>query len=445
MQQIDEIKEYVNKVCEQIRWKKAKDVVAFEIENHICDQRDAYILNGDDEKTAINKAILQMGDAVSVGLELDKTHKPKPQWSMLIITGVLMLIGIFSNYFIDIYYNSQNSFSVITYLFAIAVLLLCYYVDFTILGKHALLCYLVTFILSIIAIMFSSNVAGMLFFIGRFNLEFLSIIYPLVYALFIYKMRRKGYKGIAFCGLAYLAMAFILILISSPSGLILFTISALIILCVSISKGYFDINRKIGLLLVLIPTLIVFSVAMAIIISNDYMLSRLLPIINPYDDTIGNGYIYCIIRDILSKCNFIGRSELPTPAAEDIITKPFFTDDYMITVLINCFGWIILIAIILFILVFSLIGFKKISKQKSILGTLVSLSILITFIMQSISYILQSLSLSFVYSPALPFISNSKTALIINSALIGFMLSIFRTGSSFKNSYKQRYDFSYNK
>lgn len=445
MQQIDEIKEYINKVCEQIRCKRAKAVVAFEIENHIYDQRDAYILNGDDEKTATNKAILQMGDAVSVGLELDRAHKPKPQWSMLIITGILMLIGIFSNYFIDIYYNSQNSFSVITYIFAIAVLLLCYYADFTILGKHTLLFFFITLIVSIIALMFSSKVVGVLFFIGRLNLEFLYIIYPLIYALFIYKMRNKGYKGIAFSGLAYLCMAFILILISSSSGLILFTISALIILCVSIVKGFFNVNKKIGLLLVLIPTLIVFLLTIIIIVNKNYMLHRLFDVTNHYNDSQGNGYTYYIIRDILSQCNFIGRSELHSVAAKNIISKPFFINDYMITVLINCFGWIILIAISLFILVFSLIGFKKISKQKSILGTLVSLSILITFLMQSISYILQSLSLSFIYSPALPFISNSKTALIINSALIGFMLSIFRTGSPFKNTHKQSYDFSYNK
>lgn len=82
MSQSDEIKQYVKTVCEQIRWKKARSIVAEEIENHICDQRDAYVSQGEDEKTATEKAILQMGNAVSVGMELDKIHRPKPQWTM---------------------------------------------------------------------------------------------------------------------------------------------------------------------------------------------------------------------------------------------------------------------------------------------------------------------------------------------------------------------------
>jgi len=38
MSQSDEIKQYVKTVCEQIRWKKARSIVAEEIENHICDK-----------------------------------------------------------------------------------------------------------------------------------------------------------------------------------------------------------------------------------------------------------------------------------------------------------------------------------------------------------------------------------------------------------------------
>ena len=67
MQPFDEIKQYCKTVCEQIRWKKAHNIISEEIENHLYDQRDAYISQGEDEKSAIQKAILQMGDAVSIG------------------------------------------------------------------------------------------------------------------------------------------------------------------------------------------------------------------------------------------------------------------------------------------------------------------------------------------------------------------------------------------
>jgi len=57
MSQSDEIKQYVKTVCEQIRWKKARSIVAEEIENHICDQRDAYVSQGEDEKRLLKSNI----------------------------------------------------------------------------------------------------------------------------------------------------------------------------------------------------------------------------------------------------------------------------------------------------------------------------------------------------------------------------------------------------
>lgn len=67
MQQSTKINEYLKIVCEQIRWKKAHGVISEEIENHIIDQKNAFINEGLDEEAAIDKAILDMGDPVVVG------------------------------------------------------------------------------------------------------------------------------------------------------------------------------------------------------------------------------------------------------------------------------------------------------------------------------------------------------------------------------------------
>lgn len=49
MESFDEIKKYSSTVAQQIRWKKTQNLVAEEIENYFCDQRDAYITEGTDE------------------------------------------------------------------------------------------------------------------------------------------------------------------------------------------------------------------------------------------------------------------------------------------------------------------------------------------------------------------------------------------------------------
>ena len=59
----DAFHRYAEKVCEQIRWKKAHPAVAQEIEDHLTDQKNAYLAAGDSGKALPKKkALLQMGD-----------------------------------------------------------------------------------------------------------------------------------------------------------------------------------------------------------------------------------------------------------------------------------------------------------------------------------------------------------------------------------------------
>ena len=48
----DAFHRYAEKVCEQIRWKKAHSAVAQEIEDHLTDQKNAYLAAGDSESIA---------------------------------------------------------------------------------------------------------------------------------------------------------------------------------------------------------------------------------------------------------------------------------------------------------------------------------------------------------------------------------------------------------
>lgn len=160
MQPSDEIRKYSNVVCEQIRWEKAHTVVAVEIESHILDQRDAYLSNGENETTATQKAIQEMGDAVSVGLALDKTHKPKPQWAMIALTTLLLVIGTIANSLISVYQYSLKDFTVIPFVIAFGLFILCYFGDFTLLGKHPSLIYCIFTIISLLGLLLGGQVNG---------------------------------------------------------------------------------------------------------------------------------------------------------------------------------------------------------------------------------------------------------------------------------------------
>ena len=83
------IHSYLDTVSEQIRWQRAKSVVTAELERHLEDQRDAFAEEGYTNPEEM--AVEEMGDPVTVGTELDRIHRPKPQWGLITITVLFAL------------------------------------------------------------------------------------------------------------------------------------------------------------------------------------------------------------------------------------------------------------------------------------------------------------------------------------------------------------------
>lgn len=75
---------------------------------------------------------------------------------------------------------------------------------------------------------------------------------------------------------------------------------------------------------------------------------------------------------------------------------------------------------------FIIIGFVKCLKQKSLLGTLVSTSVMMTFTLQVIGYVICNLGFQLLSPISFPLISSGSTAMIINLMLIGIMLSVLK-------------------
>ena len=90
---VETMREYLDTVQEQIRWKRARPVVVWELEQHLTDQRDAFLEEGKAPEEAERLAVEEMGDPVTVGTELDRVHRPKPQWGLLAATLALALLG----------------------------------------------------------------------------------------------------------------------------------------------------------------------------------------------------------------------------------------------------------------------------------------------------------------------------------------------------------------
>ena len=88
-----QIKEFLDSVCEQIKYKPIREDIAEELKNHIEELKENYIQEGMKEEIAEQKAIEQMGDSKEIGKKLNKIHRPKLDWKLLLILIILLCFG----------------------------------------------------------------------------------------------------------------------------------------------------------------------------------------------------------------------------------------------------------------------------------------------------------------------------------------------------------------
>lgn len=441
MNSSEQFKHYTEKVCEQIRWKKAHGMVAKEIENHLIDQKAAYMDMGDSESTAEEKALLQMGDPVAVGAALDGTHKPAPKWGMIGLVMVLFAIGIFIQFlFVTTmdkgYSNHSIPVMATLFLLCLAVFVGMYFLDFSFFGKHP---YVLPFILlgiDIGAQLFGTWGGGKMWLtLGSFSISpfALALPFPLAFCGLLYQQRKNGRKGYFISGIIAAAFCFLMLICHSASGVLIFLFSAGILMLTAVKKEWFGKKTAMILLFFVIAAIVLFALLLFYPpFRYRYSLDRMAAVLFP-----DNAYAPWALREMLSHAAFLGEGAAFSGDTPYLLQAPtMLRSDYLLTHLTYQYGWAVSISLVLLLAVFLIVGFRKCLKQKSVLAQMVSLSILCTFTMEILIYIATNLGALFLAPIALPFLSYGTTALLLNMALAGILLSVFRTGEVYQDSEK---------
>lgn len=95
------VQQYIDNVCSQVGFRDIHGDVSLELRSHIQEIAEEYIAQGMSENEAIDYALAQMGDADTIGKQLHKVHKPKPEWSVLLFSLLLTGFGLLAIYFIQ--------------------------------------------------------------------------------------------------------------------------------------------------------------------------------------------------------------------------------------------------------------------------------------------------------------------------------------------------------
>lgn len=422
MPQNNKAKDYLQEVCSHIRWKRAREIVRKELEAHIEDQQEAFIVSGMNEPDAASLAVEEMGDAAVVGSLLDRSYRPKPAWNVIAITAALMIIGYFSRLYIisenRTYYTVQPVQSLLWLAAAVAALIIAYFLDFTMLvkyGRTVRAAYYAILSLMVLSVFFG----GYPYIISRYG-EYFLFLFPVIYPGILCSVKSKGYIGFLGC-CSYLAVFVFcgFVIPSFMTGLVCWFIG-LVLLTFAVVKGFFKINKILGVLMIYLPPASFF----AWVSINTHYLHRFWAIFVSEGVAAHIGQVNVDVREILRSAKMLGTGGY---AAENI-SLPNFVSDFALTFFTHKFGWFSFIAVAaLFVLLF-IILFSYILKQKNRLGQMVSISVFLVLLAEFAVYIMNNLGFGFFGSMSLPLVSQGNPELIINSFLIGLLLSVFRTG-----------------
>lgn len=427
MQQPNKIAAYLETVRQQIRWKKAQPPVLEELENHLTDQKNAYINDGLDEETAVNKAVAEMGDPVVVGEQLDRTHRPRPDWPLLIMTAVLLILGLSIQFLIrsDIH-NGTESFTkqVIWAAPAIIVLIIAYLLDFTIIGKYPKTIYLALVVVTVASYWSYRYVIGS-------SAIYPLLLFPTAFAGLVYSMRNKEYGGLIICGATVIVPVLLALLIHNMTILLMVGLSCLIILTVAIAKGWFNVSKLMALLILYLSTGIISLILFLTLMSQAYFRVILQHVLSPQGPT---GSVGTVIRSFLYHSRFVGEGSPVSGYGSVFPILSAANTNFLLTYLTYKFGWILFMGIMLLFAAFLVRSIIISQRQKSVLRQLVSLAVILTVAMEIFTYIIANLGFLLFGQISLPLISYGGRALVTNMCLIGLLLSTFRTGNLFKDN-----------
>ena len=450
-----QINEFLNSVCEQIKYKPIRNTISEELKNHIEDKKEELIENGQNEQEAEENAVEQMGDAKLIGKELNKVHKPRLDWKLLIILIILLVFGFLVSYIITLNeetemmkYIKQNVAEYITtnymlkYIMYLTIGLVIgiavYFYDYKRLKNKSLILYGIATAVIILTLLFGMSVNGIKFLrIGNHGIRANAIAMPLYIIAFIgflenIKKENKlteifKEKNIKINANILLVIALSIIslvmltLIPSLSSVIVMAIAYLILATRKI-KNESKNKKKDILILWGIPIILGIVFLLLEGIMNPFFWDRFISVYNPAEYEDGYGWISLNRKQIIDSAQKFGEAGNMSYA---IYLFDSESNNEIISILAH-FGWIPTIALIVAVVAFSIKLVINSFKIKEQYGGFIILGIGCMFILQSLFNVLINFNLIYDASFNLPFVTYGGANLVIDLICLALIFSIYR-------------------
>ena len=414
---------------DQVRWKKARPGLAAEIRTHLLDQRDACLAQGMDGGAAQGEAVRQMGDPVALGTDLDRVHRPRPQWGLLVFALALAALGTLVRLVLTM--NTPIETPLVHIMGGVlgAVCLAAgYRLDVSALGRVAgWLCLgfliVITPMLPIWVFSWQESEVPAIYL--------LLILFPLTLALLLWRLRGRGWPGLLGALAWALLCGVLCLLIPRLLAFSQVILSTLVLGLFFTCRDWFGVGKRLGTVLVA-----AFALAFAVLlpVGTNYLGSlrnNVFPMLYPSDIDNYIPYISAnisTIRAALSGAKWLGPVDPSLLVTEDGFPRvPNIEGDNLLTNLICSWGWLPFLAVVgAFAALFLWMLWKTIRLRQT-LGRAVCLGGLTALGVQAVFSLLLNLGVP-LFAASFPLVVGN-TGTVLNMFFIGLMLSAFRDGA----------------
>lgn len=409
------MEEYLKTLLEQIRCKKARNVVEEEIRGHLEEQIEENRMAGMDPQDAEKAAVLDMGDPVQTGISLDGIHRPKISWKLVILIGMVSLLSIILQMAAGgLAEGIQHSMYVIL---GFVLMILVYRLDYSFLGRNALWVtlgfFLVMFFLRSLAV--PVNGTSTWIYAGGIGISLKALLYlwPPLYGALLYKYYGQGYKGILKSFLWLLFPSWYALTFPDVGLAFVVFFASMIQLSLTVFQGWFQVKKGRTLAVVwgMVILLPVFGLLWGVVFHGfaEYQIERLIAYFSGKFNA----------SSMLADSRWLGRSQ-------ELTMNPGYSSNYILSYLSSYYG--ILAAFLVAALVLGLIfaAIKTAGKGKNRLGKIIGFASGLSLLLPAVINILVNLGLFPAVDTFLPFLSQGNSYLLVSYILLGLILSVYR-------------------
>ena len=410
----EQLNEYLEAVGAQIRWRRARRPLLRELSDHIADQAAAFEAEGQSPGEALAAAVAEMGEPEEVGRELDRLHRPRSCWRLALTVAVLLGVGLALQLLAyqiigdepSVYYFRRQALGLAL---AAGVLVCLWFSDYTLLFRRRWVPAAAMAVLCLSFLLIPSTWLRDWWTLPVYYLlVYPVLLLPVPFAALLVTLRGKGPLAALLCGIASLALPSATLLIPNLTAWLVSIGGMLVVLFSAVRLGWFRGKRRWNALAALGPTLAAALGMGCWLAQSGYFQTYMAVFWNPELDPAARGFWYLHVRaGDLSQFQGSSPELLLAEVSQGLGRWVFWA---------AAAGIILLAALLL----------RRIFRLRSRTGKLTALAALCPLLFQAVIYWLYNLGWWPSGALSLPFLSYGVTFLLVDAALAGVLLSVFR-------------------